>query len=123
MRILIADNNAFVRRGMAELLAEQEGWEVCGEASNSTEAIAKTNELRPDLVLLDVSMPGTNGLETTRVLKQKSPQTRILIVTQLDPKHMLPRALEMGASGCIDKARLGIDLLPAIRALQNTSVA
>src|ERR1700733_2508928 len=123
MRILIADDNAFVRRGMAELLAEQEGWEVCGEASNSTEAIAKINELHPDLVLLDVSMPGTNGLETTRLLKQHSPQTKILIVTQHDPKYMLPHSLEMGASGCVDKARLAIDLLPAIRALQDTSVA
>jgi two-component system, NarL family, response regulator NreC len=121
MRILIADDNQFVRRGIAQLLAQQEGWEVCAEASNSAETIAKTSELHPDLVLLDVSMPGANGLETARVLKQKSPQTKILIVTQHDPKCMLPHSLEMGANGCVDKARLAIDLLPAIIALQNTS--
>jgi DNA-binding NarL/FixJ family response regulator len=103
MRFLIADDNQFVRRGIAQLLAQQEGWEVCGEASNSVEAIAKINELHPDLVLLDVSMPGANGLETARVLKQKSPQTKIPIVSQHDPKNMHPRSLEMGASGCVDK--------------------
>jgi DNA-binding NarL/FixJ family response regulator len=121
MRILIADDNQFVRRGIAQFVARQEGWEVCGEASNSAEAIAKTSELHPDLVLLDVSMPGANALETVRVLKLQSPQTKILIVTQYDPKYMLPHLLEMGASGCVDKARLAIDLLPAIIALQNTS--
>ena len=120
MRILIADDNQFVRRGIAELLGQQEGWEICGEASESAEAIAKTSELHPDLVLLDVSMPGRNGLETTRLLKQKFPQTKILIITQHDPKQMLPPSLEMGASGCVDKARLAVDLLPAIRALQKT---
>ena len=119
MRILLADDNQFVRRGIAGMLAQQEGWELCGEASNSQEAIEKTSELHPDLVLLDVSMPGGNGLETTRVLKQRFPQTTILIVTQHDPRQMLPRALELGASGCVDKARLALDLLSAIRAAQD----
>jgi DNA-binding NarL/FixJ family response regulator len=121
MRILLADDNQFVRRGIAGILAQQEGWVLCGEASNSQEAIEKTSELHPDLVLLDVNMPGGSGLETTRVLKQKFPQTKILIITQHDPKQLLPRSLELGANGCIDKARLGIDLLPAIRALQSSS--
>jgi DNA-binding NarL/FixJ family response regulator len=123
MRILIADDNQFVRRGIAQLLAQQDGWEVCGEASTSAEAIAMTREFHPDLVLLDVSMPGANGLETARMLKQQSPQTKIIIVTQHDPKHMRPLSLEMGASGCVDKTRLAFDLLPAIILLQNTSVA
>jgi DNA-binding NarL/FixJ family response regulator len=63
-------------------------------------------------------MPGGNGLETTRVLRQRFPQIKVLIITQHDPKQMLPRSLELGASGCVDKARLGNDLVPAIRALQ-----
>jgi two-component system, NarL family, response regulator NreC len=121
MRILLADDNEFVRRGIAGILAQEEDLVLCGEASNSQEAIEKTSELHPDLVLLDVSMPDGNGLETTPVLKQKSPQTTILIITQHDPRQMLPRSLEVGASGCVDKARLAIDLLPAIRALQNVS--
>lgn len=119
MRILLADDNQFVRRGIAALLAQQDGWELCGESSNSQETIEKVSELHPDLVLLDVSMPGRNGLETTRVLKQRFPQTTILLITQHDPRQMLPRALELGASGCVDKARLALDLLPAIRAAQD----
>jgi DNA-binding NarL/FixJ family response regulator len=119
MRILLADDNQLVRRGIAGVLAQQEGWVLCGEASSSEETIEKTGELHPDLVLLDVSMPGANGLETMRVLKQRFPQTTILIITQHDPRQMLPRALDLGASGCIDKARLALDLLPAIRAVQN----
>ena len=119
MRILLADDNQFVRRGIAGILAQQEGWILCGEASTSQEAIEKTAELHPDLVLLDVNMPGGNGLETTRVLKQRFPQITILLVTQHDPTQMLPFALELGASGCVDKARLALDLLPAIRAVQD----
>jgi DNA-binding NarL/FixJ family response regulator len=117
MRILIADDNQFIRQGIARLLAQGEGCEICGEASNSAEAIARTRELRPDVVLLDVSMPDGNGLETTRVLKQEFPQTKILIITQYDPKLMLPRSLEAGGSGCVDKARVAIDLLPTLRNL------
>jgi DNA-binding NarL/FixJ family response regulator len=119
MRILLADDNQFVRRGIAGILAQEEDWILCGEASNSQEAIQKTSELHPDLILLDVSMPGGNGLETTRVLKQRFPQTIILIITQYDPRQLLERALELGASGCVDKARLALDLLPAIRAVQD----
>jgi DNA-binding NarL/FixJ family response regulator len=118
MRILLADDNQFVRRGIAGILAQQEGWVLCGEASSSQEAIERTSELHPDLVLLDVSMPGESGLETTRVLKQRFPRTAILIITQHDPRQVLRRALELGASGCVDKARLALDLVPAIRAVQ-----
>ena len=119
MRILLADDNQLVRRSIAGVLAQQEGWVLCGEASSSEETIEKTGELHPDLVLLDVNMPGGNGLETTRVLKQRFPQTTILIITQHDPRQMLPHVLELGASGCVDKARLALDLLPAIRAVQD----
>jgi two-component system, NarL family, response regulator NreC len=119
VRILIADDNEFVRRGIVGLLAEQVGYEVCAEAVDSAGAIRKAGELHPDLILLDVSMPGTNGLETARILKEKLPQTKILIISQHDPKQMLPLSLEAGADGSVDKARLGRDLLPAIRQLEN----
>lgn len=115
MRILIADDNEFVRRGISGLLAQEEDWEVCGEARDSADAIQKAGDLRPDLILLDVSMPGTNGLETARAIKEQLPQTKILIISHHDPKQIQPRSLQVGAVGCVDKARLGIDLLPAIR--------
>ena len=120
MRILIADDNALVRRGILGLLAGQTSCEVCGEAVDSADAIQKANELQPDLILLDVSMPGTNGLETARILKQKLPRIKILIISQHDSQQMLPRSLEAGADGSVDKARLGSDLLPAIRELEDT---
>ena len=119
MRILVADDHEVVRRGIVDLLS-QIGHEVCGEAANSADVIQKASELRPDLILLDVSMPGTNGLEIARILKQKLPQTKILIISQHDPQHLLPRSLEAGADGAVDKARLSRDLLPAIRELEKT---
>jgi DNA-binding NarL/FixJ family response regulator len=117
MRILIADDNQIVRQGIAGLLAQEDGIEVCGEASDSADAIQKATELQPDTILLDISMPGGNGLETARILKQKLPETKILIVSQHDPKQMLSHSIKAGASGCVDKARLAIDLVPTIRGL------
>jgi two-component system, NarL family, response regulator NreC len=121
MRILVADDNKMIRGTIVEFLARESGINVCGEASDSADAIQKVTELHPDVVLLDISMPGENGLETARFLKEKFPEIKILIVSQHDCKQMLPPSLEAGASGCIDKARLALDLLPAINALETTS--
>ncbi len=115
MRILIADDNALVRRGIAGLLSTEKDCEVCGEAVDATDALQKASDLRPDVVLLDVSMPGTNGLDTARLLRQESPKMKILIISQHDPQQLLPRSLEAGANGCVDKARIAADLLPTIR--------
>jgi len=115
IRILIADDNKLIRSAIAALLSRQANFQVCGEAADAAQAMEKARELQPDLILLDISMPGANGLETARALRQELPQAKILIVSQHDSKHMLPSSLEAGAQGCIDKARLAIDLLPTIR--------
>ena len=117
MRVLIADDNELVRRGIAKLLSSDEELEVCGEASNSSETLQKADELMPDLIPLDVSMRGMNGLETAQLLRQKRPALKILIISQHDRNQLLPRALEAGAHGCIDKARIATDLLPTLRNL------
>jgi two-component system, NarL family, response regulator NreC len=117
VRILIADDNEMVRRGIAKILSGDAALEVCGEASNSSETLQKADELMPDLILLDVSMRGMNGLETAHLLKQKRPTLKILIISQHDPNQLLPRSLEAGAHGCIDKARIATDLLPTLRNL------
>jgi two-component system response regulator NreC len=121
MRILVADDNELVRRGIISLLASQPSLELCGEASNGEDVIHKAVELRPDVILLDVSMPRTSGLEAARVLKNKLPTVKILIISQHDPRAMLTRALEMGAIGCIDKGRMATDLLSSIKKLYETS--
>ena len=125
MRIFIADDNQLVRRGIAALLSTDNECEVCGEAPNATETIQKVVELRPDVILLDVSMPDMNGLEATRLLRQQVPESKILIISQNDASHLLPGSLEAGAVGCIDKARLATDLIPALRKLseEDTSAA
>jgi len=115
LQILIADDNAMVRRGIALLLSHEQEWPVCGEAANAEEVLQLAGEKRPAIVLLDVSMPGMDGLEITRRLKQQLPDTKIVIISQHDPHHLRPLALEAGAVECIDKARLATDLLPAIR--------
>ncbi len=115
MRILIADDNPLVRRGIARLLSDGENYEVCGEAVNAEEVIQRTHDLRPDVVLLDVSMPGTNGLQAARLLRQQAPEVKILIVSHHDLNQLLPRSLEAGANGCLDKARIATDLLPTLR--------
>src|ERR1039457_6160362 len=106
MRILIADDNDWVRRGVRNILASMPHWEVCGEAKDGPQAIQRATELLPDLILLDVSMPGLNGLDVARLLREKVPATKILIMSQHDPVLLLPRALEAGAHACVDKGRV-----------------
>ena len=117
MRILIADDNERVRRGIAGVLASQKDWEVCGEAEDGTQAIQKAMELRPDLVLLDVSMPGMDGLETARRLRRGQAEIKILVLSQHDAAQLLPQALNAGANGCVDKSRIGADLVRTIKSI------
>jgi DNA-binding NarL/FixJ family response regulator len=114
MRILIADDNARIRQGVRNLLESATLWEVCGEAKDSAEAIQRAAELLPDIVLLDINMPGLSGLEAARILRKEVPEARILMMSQDDPSLLLPRALEVGAWACIDKSRLSTDLLSTI---------
>lgn len=115
MRILIADDNELIRRGVADILSAEPELEVCGEASDGPGTLDKSRELRPDMVLLDISMPGPNGYETARLLRQRIPEIRILIMSFGDPLQLLPLALEAGADQCVDKARLALDLLPIVK--------
>lgn len=117
MRILIADDNALVRRGIAAILATVENYFVCGEAADGAEAILKGQELRPDLILVDISMPGISGWETAILLRQKVPNAKIVIISQNDAAVLEVRAEEAGVHGCVDKGQLNSKLLPTIAAI------
>lgn len=115
IRILIVDDNETIRRGVAALLSSEVDCQVCGEAIDGADGLQKAQELRPDLVLVDISMPGIDGLETTRLLRKELPGVRVLILSQHDPAQVLPGALAAGADGCVDKSRLSVDLVKAIK--------
>jgi DNA-binding NarL/FixJ family response regulator len=121
MRILIADDNEMVRRGLTELLSSETGWEVCGEAINGAETLRKAQELLPDLILLDVSMPDMNGLEAARLLRDVLHEVKIIIISQHDQAQLLPSAINAGACACADKSFLNTDLLPTIRNIEGQS--
>jgi DNA-binding NarL/FixJ family response regulator len=123
MRILIADDSDVVRRGIAGVLSSETNWEVCGEARDGSEALWKTRELLPDLILLDISMPAINGLEVARLLRQEVPKVKILVISQHDPIQLLPRVIEAGGDACVDKGRLGTDLLASIKSIELASEA
>jgi DNA-binding NarL/FixJ family response regulator len=123
MRILIADDSDMVRHGVRGILSCETTWEVCGEAIDGAEALRKARELLPDLILLDISMPGLNGLEVARLLRQEVPEAKILVMSQHDPILLLPRAVEAGAHACVDKGSLGTALLATIKSINGTSEA
>ena len=103
MRILIVDDNERIRRGVMDILASKKNWNVCGEARDGTETIWKAPELLLDLILLDISIPGLNGLEAARLLRQEIANTKILLMSQYDPLPLSPGAIQAGANGCVDK--------------------
>ncbi len=114
MRVLIVDDSEIVRRGIKDLFAPAGSWDVCGEASDSEEALRQAQTLQPDVILLDISMPGTDGLETARLLRKQIPEAKILIMSQHDASLVTPVAIEAGANGCVDKSRLSADTLSGI---------
>lgn len=117
MRILIADDNDAVRRGVIEMLCSEPGWEICGEARNGCEAVEINRHLNPDLVLLDVSMPGMSGLEAARLIRQEAPDVRIIVLSQHDPAQLGAAVTAAGGDACVDKSCLGTDLLRAIKSV------
>ena len=117
IEILIADDHEVFRRGLRSLLETQSGWHICAEAANGKEAVAKARHLRPDLVLMDVSMPEMSGLEATSLIRRDLPDSEILIISQNDSKAMEKAALRAGARAYIQKSRISKDLFRAIRSL------
>ena len=116
LRILIADDHDVVRKGVRTVLEGHAGWVVCGEASTGREAVAKAVDLRPDIVVLDISMPELNGLEATRQIRRAVP-AKILILTMHDSDQVMTEVLDAGAHGYMLKTDAGRKLVEVIRAL------
>jgi DNA-binding NarL/FixJ family response regulator len=117
VRILIADDHELMRRGLRSILATRSDWEVCGEAVDGSDAIEKTKLLRPDILVLDISMPRVNGLEVTRAIRRDFPETQVVILSQYEESEMRPYAIEAGARGYVSKAEASRQLLTAIESL------
>ena len=115
--ILIADDHDVVRRGMKSLLQSRPGWEVCAEASNGREAVELARKFKPQIVILDVTMPQLGGLEATRQILAALPRTEILILTMHESEELVGEVLEAGARGYVLKTDTGRDLLRAVEAV------
>jgi DNA-binding NarL/FixJ family response regulator len=116
LRILIVDDHAFARKGLRSVLERREDFEICGEATNGKQAITETMELRPDVVVMDVSMPVLNGLEAARSILEKSPNTPIVFISMYNMKEILIEAHEIGARAYVLKADAEQNLANAVDA-------
>jgi DNA-binding NarL/FixJ family response regulator len=105
-RVLVADDHPVVRRHVREMLEEECGWEVCGEAATGQEALTMAGAERPDLVILDLSMPKMNGLQAARQIHAQFPKTEIIILTMHDAQELIDEAALCGARTCILKTDL-----------------
>ena len=119
LQILVADDHEIIRRGIKAVLRSQPGWTICAEASTGREAISKTEEHRPDVVVMDIAMPGLNGLEATRRIRKKHPKTQVVILSLHYSDQLVREVLDSGARSYILKSDASRDLINAVGAVAN----
>ena len=117
IRILAVDDHPLMRAGVASFLATEPGLQIVGQAANGEEALEKYRELRPDLVLMDLSMPVMDGLEATQAILEEFPDARIIVLTTYAGDEDVHRALDAGAVGYVLKDMLVADILKVIRSV------
>jgi len=116
-RILIVDDHEIFRRGLRSLLESRADWEVCGEATDGQDAVAKAKQLQPDVIVLDITMPRLNGLDATGVIRKEVPSAKVVILSQHQPALMKQVALTAGAGAYVTKSEVSRELMAAIDGL------
>jgi DNA-binding NarL/FixJ family response regulator len=119
LRILVADDHDLIRRGVKALLQSDVGWEVCCETRTGREAVAKAEQLKPDVAILDISMPDLNGLDAAKRIRRVSPHTEILILSSHYSDQLIQEILDAGLRGYVRKSDADRDLVIAVEALAN----
>jgi DNA-binding NarL/FixJ family response regulator len=119
VKILVADDHDIVRRGLKQLLTAKPGWEVCAEAKNGREAVTLAEQCKPEVVVMDISMPDLNGLEAARQIKKQLPKTEIVILTLHFSDRLVHDIVEAGARGYIMKSDADRDLVAAVEAVSH----
>ena len=119
IRVLIADDHAIVRHGLCALLGTERGIEVVGEAKDGNEAVARTKQLAPDVVIMDIVMPRKDGVEATVEIRAAVPSAKIVVLTSFGTSDKISRAIEAGATGALMKTAEDRELLSAIRTVAN----
>lgn len=123
IRILLVDDHPFVLEAVRSFLSRHGRFEVVGEAGNGTEAVRKARELLPDVVVMDITMPGMNGLEATRCLRETCPQSRVLILTVHEKREFIAEMMRSGARGCVRKNATPVELVAAIESIHAGGLA
>jgi DNA-binding NarL/FixJ family response regulator len=117
LRILLADDHALVRKGLRATIESRAGWSVCGEAATGREAVEMARNLRPDIVVMDLTMPELNGLDATRRILRAAPRTEILILSMHESEQLIHEVLAAGARGYVLKSDAGGAICLAIESL------
>jgi DNA-binding NarL/FixJ family response regulator len=117
-RILLADDHPVFRMGVCSLIRSHGGWEVCGEAADGREALAKCRELKPDLIILDICMPNLNGADAARQILRRNPDQKVLVLTNVESEQVVRDCLEAGVRGWVFKSDRADELVAAIEQIQ-----
>jgi len=117
VRILVVDDFALIRQFVVELLGKRPELQVVGEASDGLEALQMAVELRPDLILLDIGLPGLNGIEVARQMRSLVPESKIIFLTSESSVDVVQEAFSLGAQGYVTKIKAGVDLFAAVEAV------
>src|ERR1700736_5288383 len=117
VRVLVADDHEIMRVGVRALLTKDSDFEVCGEAADGREAVALAEKLRPDIIIIDLSMPELNGLDVIRKIKRSAPETEFLVLIRHTPDELVHEIFEAGARSYLHKADAAKQLLPAVKML------